>query len=166
MRQGISNINIRRLRTGAGKGDTSKTNDERLKSIHETRYCIPIDHLILNDHGVFSPYCLKHDLKFELKMAPVNDIVVCSDTTKAPNYKLKNMELEYRYIDSEYLANQTMSAYKIGTSFKYENINLFKTSTFSQSNDGILNLHINSPRRSVLGILCFFYRNTSRWPAR
>ena len=42
IRQGISNINLRRLRTCAGNGDTSKTDNERLKGIDGTKYCIPM----------------------------------------------------------------------------------------------------------------------------
>ena len=44
---------------------------------------------------------------------------VYSDTTKPPNYKITNLELEYRSISSEYLANQALEAYRLGHAFFY-----------------------------------------------
>ena len=38
----------------------------------------------------------------------------------------------------------------------YENVTLHKTFTFSIGGDGVINQHINLPRRSMTGILCLF----------
>ena len=42
-----------KLRTNAGDKDTSDAKDVALATIHNFKYCIPLDHPILNDHGVF-----------------------------------------------------------------------------------------------------------------
>ena len=88
-----------------------------MATLHGTKYCIPLDHPILLNHGVFYPKGLSHPLKFEITLGGVSDIVVYSDTTKPPNYKITNLELEYCSISSEYLANQALEAYKVGHAF-------------------------------------------------
>ena len=47
-----------------------------------------------------------------------------------------------------YLANQAVGEYQVGRGFLYENI--------SKGDDSVINEHINIPRRSTTGILCFF----------
>ena len=84
--QGISSENMRKLRTNAGDKFTSDAKEVALSAIHNTKYCIPIDHPILNDHGVFYPRALSHPLCFEITFAPVANVVVFSDQTKPPNH--------------------------------------------------------------------------------
>ena len=156
LKQGISSENMRKLRTNAGDKKTQDVKAVTLASVHNTKYRIPLNHPILNDHGVFYPKALDHHLIFEITLAPVNDIVVYSDTTKTPSYSIKNLELEYSSISSEYLAREAQAAYQVGKGFFYENVTLHKTFTFSIGGDGVINQHINLPRRSMTGILCLF----------
>ena len=156
LRQGISSENMRKLRTNAGDKETSDDMEVTLAPIHNTKYCIPLDHSILNDHGAFYPKALPHPLTFEITLSSIHDIVVYSDTSKIPNYKITNLELEYQCISSEYLAREALSAYQVGKGFFYENVILHKTFTISKPNDGVMNEHINLPRRSMTGILCLF----------
>ena len=156
LKQGISSENMRKLRTNAGDKKTQDVKEEALSKVHNTKYRTPLNHPILNDHGVFYPKALDHHLIFEITLAPVNDIVVFSDTTKTPTYSIKNLELEYSSISSEYLAREAQAAYQVGKGFFYENVTLHKTFTFSIGGDGVINQHINLPRRSMTGILCLF----------
>ena len=66
------------------------------------------------------------------------------------------MELEYRSISSEYLANQALEAYKVGHAFFYENVLRHKTFTISKPNDSVINEHVNIPSRSMTGLLFLF----------
>ena len=59
-----------------------------LAAIHNTKYYIPIDHPILNDHGVLYPRALSQPLSFEITFAPVADVVVFSDERNTANYKI------------------------------------------------------------------------------
>ena len=161
MRQGISSENIRKLRTNAGDKDDSDPKEVTLVSIHNTKYCIPIDHPILEDHGVFYPWALPNHLCFEITFAPVYNVVIYSDTTKPPNYKIINLELEYRCISDEYLAKQAAVGYQLGCGFMYENIVLHKTFNISKATDAISNEHVNIPRHSMTGILCLFTKESS-----
>ena len=156
LRQGISSEKIRKLRTNAGAKDDSNTKEVTLANIHNTKYCIPIGHPILDDHGVFHPWALSDQLCFEITFAPVNNVVIYSDTTKPPNYKITNLELEYICISSEFLANEAAGGYQIGCGFLYENIVLPKTFNIAKATDAIINEHVNIPRRSMTGELCLF----------
>ena len=156
LRQGISSENVRKIRTNAGDKNTSNAKDNTLAAIHNTRYAIPLDHTILKDHGVFYPRALSHPLKFEITLAPVSDVVVYSNIETPPDYKLTNMELEYQCISSNQLANQAIASYHAGRVFTYEKILLHKTFQICEANDGVINEHINVPRKSMTGILCIF----------
>ena len=156
LRQGISEPNMRKLRTGAGDADTASATQVALGKIYDKRYHIPINHPILDDHGVFRPRSLKETLMFEITLAPVLDIVVSSDVSTAPTYKLTNLELEYTSISSDYLAREAAAAYNSGKGFFYENVLLHKTFEISKPNDSVINEHINVPRRSMSGVLCLF----------
>ena len=50
LKQGISSVDMRKLRTNAGDKVTSDAGEVSLASIHNTKYRIPLDHLVLNDH--------------------------------------------------------------------------------------------------------------------
>ena len=84
------------------------------------------------------------------------DIVVSSDVSTAPTYKLTNLELEYTSISSDYLAQEASAAYNSGKGFFYENVLLHKTFEISEANDSVINEHINVPRRNMSGVLCLF----------
>ena len=156
LKQGMSAPNMRKLRTGAGDADTADAGQVALGKIYSNRYHIPINHPILDDHGVFHPRSLRETLTFEITLAPVLDIVNSSDTSTAPTYTLKNLELEYASISSDYLAQEASSAYASGKGFYYENILLHKTFEISKPDDSVINEHINVSRRSMTGILCLF----------
>lgn len=149
---------MRKLRTNAGDKSSSNAKEVKLAIVHNTKYCIPLDHPILRDHGVFYPMGLSHPLRFEIKLPPVSEIVVgdYSDPKESPNYTITNLELQYECIKSEYLANKAKSAYQTGKGFYYENIHLYKNFKISKANDGEINEHINVPRRSLTGVLCLF----------
>ena len=53
LRQGISSENMRKLRTNAGYNETSDAKEVALAAVHNTKYCIPLDHSILSEHGAF-----------------------------------------------------------------------------------------------------------------
>ena len=156
LKQGISAPNMRKLRTGAGDADTSDAGQVTIGKVYSNRYHIPINHPILDDHGVFRPRSLKGTLSFEITLASALDIVNSSDVSTAPTYTLKNLELEYTSISSDYLAQEAAVAYASGNGFFYENVLLHKTLDISKPNDSVINEHINVPRRSMTGILCLF----------
>ena len=151
LRQGISGENMRRLRSGATDASSSNASQVALGKIYSKRYHIPINHPILDDHGVFRPSSLRETLSFEIELAPVLDIVVSSDVSTEPTYTLKNIELEYQCISNDFLAQDAA-----GKGFFYENVLLYKTFEISKPDDSVINEHINVPRRSMSGVLFLF----------
>ena len=112
LKQGISSLNIRKLHANAGDKVTSDAGEVALASIHNTKYKIPLDHPVLNEHGVFYPKTLPNHLQFELTFADVKDIVIYFDVTKAPMYTITNLELKYQAISSDYLSEQARASYQ------------------------------------------------------
>ena len=78
LRHGVSTENTRKLRSAAGDKVTSNTKEVAMATLHGTKYCIPLDHPILLNHGVFYPKGLSHPLKFEITLSPISDNVVYS----------------------------------------------------------------------------------------
>ena len=159
LRQGISSVNMRKLRTKAGDKDISKTKEVTLVNVHNEKYVIPLDHPILSDHGALYPKALSHPLLFEITLPKIDNIVNHDKKEKEktpPTYKLTNIELEYRCITSEVISSEAMTSYKVGKGFYYENVILHKTIPISKPDDSIINEHVNLPRRSMTGILCLF----------
>ena len=75
LRYGVSNVNTRKLRTAAGdKDDSTDAKEVAMATLYGTKYCIPLDHPILSNHGVFYPKGLSHPLKFEITLGGVSDI--------------------------------------------------------------------------------------------
>ena len=70
LKQGISAPNMRKLRTDAGDADTSDAGQVALGKVYSNRYHIPINHPILDNHGVFHPRSLRETLSFEITLAP------------------------------------------------------------------------------------------------
>ena len=161
LRHGISSENMRKLRTNAGDKDPSKAKEVAMAALHNTKCCIPLDHPILTDHGVFYPKSLPHPLKFEISLAPVSDVVVFSDTTKQPTYESSNQILSWNTdaFPANFSQIKRKQLIKIITLFFYENILHHKTFTFSKPNDSVINEQINVPRRSMTGILLLLTEN-------
>ena len=101
LKQGISSTNMQKLRTNAGDKVTTGAGEVALAAVHNTKYRIPLDNSVLNELGVYYPKAFPNHLQFELTFAPVADIAIYSDVTKAPNYTITNLELEYQAISSK-----------------------------------------------------------------
>ena len=142
---------MRKWRTNAGNKVKSDGQEVALAAVHNTKYRISLDYSMLSDHGVFYPKALAQDLEFQLTLAPVSDIVSYGSVVKIPNYTLTNIEMEYKCITSDYLANIARSAYQTGRGFYYENILLHKTFTISKPNDSVVTVRGLGPAPSEKG---------------
>jgi len=156
LREGISSSNMRKLRTAAGDKVTTDAAEVALSQVHGSKYRIPINHPILDSHGVFYPKALRNTLTFEITLPPHASITISSDLSKSYTYDLSNIELEYECIVSEDLAREAQVAYQVSKGFYYENILLHKTFTIDKAATTVVNEHVNIPRRSMTGILCLF----------
>lgn len=153
--EGISDLAFRKHRTAAGDR-SADVKDISFAGIYGAKFRIPINHPIIDNHGVYYPRALSDTLSFEITLAPSQDIAITSDISKSYEYSLSNIELEYECITSDYLAREATSKYQVGKGYFYENVLLHKTFIISKPNDSVINEHINVPRRSMSGILLLF----------
>ena len=139
-----------------GRQKTSGVDAEnKLNEVYGSKYRINLDHQILTDHGIFYPYALFNDLFFELTLAPANQVVRGSDTTKL-KYKLTNIQLEYDMVRSKSLAEGAARIYDSGKEFAYDHVVRDKVVTFAKGTDTRINIKVNAQRRSMKGILLLF----------
>ena len=89
---GIQSENMRKLRSGAGDAVNDNAGDNLLHFTYKKKYAIRLYHPIINDHGATYPSALGSHIEWELKLAPVDDLIV---TEGAANYKLANIQMEY-----------------------------------------------------------------------
>ena len=69
--EGIQSEDLSKITCGSGDKKTSGVAEEiKLNDVYGKRYRIPIDHDILDDHGVFFPRALSDELVFEMRLAP------------------------------------------------------------------------------------------------
>ena len=92
---------------------------------------------------------------FELRLTPASNVVKGSDASKL-GYELYSIQLEYEVIHSKQLADEAMKNYLNGKRLMYEHVTHHKT-IFSKGTDSIINESVNVPRRSMKGLLLFFY---------
>jgi hypothetical protein len=164
--QGVSSVNMRKLRTGAGDKVTSDASEVALAAVYNRRYKIPLSHEILDDHGVFNMRALGYhpdsarsiSLLFEIKLAQSKDVCITSDPSKSFKYSLDNIELEYQIIHSDYLANETALSYKLGKGFYYEMVDHYKDFDIIKDTT-LINEEVNKPLRCLTGILMLFVEN-------
>ena len=109
----------------------------------------------MTDHGVFYPNALHDDLVFHLTLAPADQVVRGSDTTKLV-YKLTNIEMEYEMIRSKSLAVDAASIYTSGKAFAFDHVALEKVVTIDKGTEKRINIKVNAQRRSMKAILLLF----------
>ena len=168
--EGIQSEDLCKIRSGSGDKKTSGVAAEtKLTEVYGNRYRINLDHQILTDHGVFYPKALYNDFVFEVTLAPANQVVKGSDSTKL-KYKLTNIQLEYemlrdippsqkeiqKYGARETLGEQATSAYMIGKEFAYDHVTRDKVIPFKKQTDSRINVKVNAQRRSMKGLLLLF----------
>ena len=111
--------------------------------------------------SVFYPQALYNDLVFELTLAPANQVVRGSDTTKL-NYKLTNIQLDYDMVRSKSLAAEAARLYDGGKEFAYDHVSREKVVPINKATDTRINIKVSAQRRSMKGILYCLWSRTSQ----
>ena len=155
--EGIQSEKLSKIRSGAGDKPTTGVDDEnKLDKVYGKKYRINLEHQILTDHGVFYPQALYQDLVFELVLAPAEQVVKGSDSTKL-KYKLTNIQLEYEMISSKELADEAASVYENGKGFLYDHVSRYNVVSVKTSDERV-NIKVNAQRRSMKAILLLFVK--------
>ena len=154
--EGIQSADLCKIRSNSGdKKSSSVDTENKLAGAYKNKYRIHLDHQILIDHGDFYPQALYNDLIFEVTLAPATQVVKASDAAKLV-YKLTNIQLQYKTIFSEKLANEAISVYLNGKEFAYDHVMREGVITFAKGSETRLNIRVNPQRRSLKAILLLF----------
>ena len=85
--------------------------------------------------------------------------MVTSDSTKAYDFELNKIQLEYCTIRDEGLSAQAASEYPAGRTFVFDDVHLFQTiPAINPKTQKSLSLHVNTPRRCMKGLMLFFVK--------
>ena len=153
--EGIQSEDLCKIRSGAGDAKTSGGDTKKkMNKVYGKRYRINLDHQILTDNSIFYPQALYSDLAFEVTLAPASQVVKGSDPTKL-KYKLTNIQLEYKRIHSQMLAEEAKRVYTTGKEFAYDHVILDKVMPINKGTDTRINIKVNA-QRSMKGILLLF----------
>jgi hypothetical protein len=154
--EGIQSEDLCKIRSGAGDKKTSGVDaEEKLEEVFGKKYRIRLDHQILTANGVFYPHALTNNLTFELTLAPASHVVKGSEPTQL-TYKLTKIQLQYEMITSDTLADEAERAYTAAKEFLYFHVQRPKIETFTKGTDTLINIKVDSQRRSLKAILLLF----------
>ena len=139
---------------------TDKTNnakDQRVASIYDNRFCIPLDFEILESSLPLYQYGLGSHLIYELTFADYSDVIkaMAPDAT----YTISNISLEFDTIINASLASQIRTEY-IKSSILYDRILRARIFPLNKS-DTSFSVDINSPSKSLKGVLLIFTQERS-----
>ena len=131
--------------------------DQTVASIFNNRFCIPLDFKILETSLSLYQYGLGSLLTYELTFADYSDVIKSTDP--AATYKISNISLEFDTITNASLASQIRTEY-MKSSILYDRILRARIIPLNNSYMSF-SVDINSPSKSVKGVLLIFMKETS-----
>ena len=139
---------------------TDKANnakDQTVASIHDNRFCIPLDFELLESTIPFYQYGLGSRLTYELTSNGYGDVIKSTETDAT--YTISNISLEFDTITNASLASQIRTEY-MKMSILYDRILRARIIPLDKS-DTSFSVDINSPSKSLKGVLLIFTKERS-----
>ena len=139
---------------------TDKANnakDQTVASIYDDRFCILLDFEILETSLPLYQYGLGSHLTHELTFADYSDVIKSTDPDTT--YTISNISLEFDTILNASLASQIRTEY-MKSSILYDRILRARIIPLNKS-DTSFSVDINSPSRSLKGVLLIFTQERS-----
>ena len=131
--------------------------DETVASIFENKVCIPLDFEILETGIPLYQYGLGSRLTYELNFADSSDVIKSANTDAS--YMISNISLEFNTVTNTSLASQIRTEY-MKCSILYDRI--LKSHIIPLNNsDTSFSVDINSPSKSLKGVLLIFTKERS-----
>ena len=131
--------------------------DQTVASIYDNRFCIPLDFEILESSLPLYQYGLGSRLTFELTFSNYSDIIKATDPDAT--YTISNVSLEFDTVINASLASQIRTEY-MKTSILYNRILRARIIPLNKS-DASFSVDINSPSKSLKGVLLIFTQERS-----
>ena len=135
----------------------SNANDETVASIFNNKFCIPLDFEILESSLPLYQYGLGSHLTYELTFADYSNVIKAMDTNTT--YRISNISLEFDTIINASLASQIRAEY-MKSSILYDRKFRARIIPLDKS-DTSFSVDINSPSRSLKGVLLIFTKERS-----
>ena len=135
----------------------SNANDETVASIFENKFCIPLDHEILESSLPLYQYGLGSRLTYELTFADYSDVIKATDPDAT--YTISNISLEFDTVMNSSLASQIRTEY-MKSSILYHRILGACIIPLNDSSTSF-SVDINSPSKSLKGVLLIFKNERS-----
>ena len=131
--------------------------DQTVASIYDNRFCIPLDFEILESSLPLYQYGLGSRLTYELTFAHYSDVIKATDPDAT--YTISNISLEFDTIINASLASQIKTEY-MKKSILHDTI--LRTCIIQlNKSDTSFSVDINSPSKSLKGILLIFTKERS-----
>ena len=131
--------------------------DQTVASIFDNKFCIPLDFEILESSLPLYQYGLGSRLTYELTFADYSDVIKATDPDAT--YTISNISLEFDTIINASLASQIRTEY-MKSSILYDRILRARIIPLDKS-DTNFSLDINSPSKSLKGVLLIFTKERS-----
>ena len=135
----------------------SNANDETVASIFDNKFCIPLDHQILESSLPLYQYGLGSRLTYELTFADYSNVIKATDPDAT--YTISNISLEFDTVINALLASQIRTEY-MKSSILYDRILRAHIIPINKS-DTSFSININSPSKSLKGVLLIFTQERS-----
>ena len=146
------------IKNRINSGDkANNAKDQRVASIFNNRFCIPLDFEILESSLPLYQYGLGSRLTYELTFANYSDVIKATNTDAT--YTISNISLEFDTIINASLASQSRTEY-MKSSILYDRILRARIIPLNNS-DTSFSVDINSPSKSLKGVLLIFTKERS-----
>ena len=128
--------------------------DQRVASIYDNHFCIPLDFQILESSLPLYQYGLGSPLTYELTFADYSDVIKAADPDAT--YTISNISVEFDTIINASLASQIRTEY-MKSSILYDRILRARIIPLNNS-DTCFSVDINSPSKSLKLVYYSFLR--------
>ena len=146
---------IKHRRNATDKGDVA--NDITVASIYNNHFCILLDFEILESSGPLYQYGFGSRLTYEITFANYSDMIKA--TNPDATYTISNINLEFDTIINASLGNQIRTEY-MKNSILFDRI-LRACIVPLNNSDTSFSIDINSPSKSLKGVLLIFTKERS-----
>ena len=135
----------------------SNAKDQTMALIFDNKFCIPLDFEILESSLPLYQYGLGSRLTYELTYADYSNVIKATDPDTT--YTINNISLEFDTVTNASLASQIRTEY-MKMSILYDRILRARIIPLDKS-DTSFSIDINSPSKSLKGVLLIFTKERS-----
>ena len=157
--QGIQSDNAAKLRVDAADKNVNLKKDVVISNAFTNRFCIPLDFELLETHAPYHQNALRDRLEYELTFNSHANVLL---TSEEATYTISGICLEFEKVTHTELSRLISEQYSNRMSIYYERV-LMHMKTNKNKLDTIWNFHINTPAKSMKGILMIFKERGARF---